>query len=433
METELARIAELAGKTPKIKLQTLVHLINEKTLAMSHQRMPTKKSAGVDEVTKEEYGRNLEENVRDLVERMKRQAYKPQPVKRVYIPKDGTNKKRPLGLPAYEDKLVQSVLNEIFNAIYEQEFLDCSYGFRPKRSCHDALKALDRVIDTKKVNYIVDADIRGFFDNVDHQWTMKFLGERIEDPNILRLVSRFLKAGIMENDEKYDTDMGTPQGGIISPILGNVYLHYVLDLWFEKKIKKESRGEAYLIRYCDDFICCFQYKEDADNFYEKLIKRLKDFGLEMAEDKTKIIEFGRYAEENRAKRGEGKPETFDFLGFTHYCSKSKKGNFIVKRKTSKKKFKAKLRKSKEWLRINMHEPVESLIKRLNAKLVGHYRYYGITNNYEMINSFKFRVTRQLFWVLNRRSQKRSCNWVKFKRMMEIFPIAKPKIYVNMYA
>ena len=433
METELTRIAELARKRPRIKLQTLAHLINEKTLMGSQQEMPAKKAVGVDEKTKEEYGSNLEVNVKNLVERMKRQAYKPQPVKRVYIPKDGTNKKRPLGLPAYEDKLVQSVLSKILNAIYEQEFLGCSYGFRPGRSCHDALKVLDSTIENERVSYIVDADIRGFFDNVEHQWMMKFLGERIEDQNILRLISRFLKAGIMENGQIYDTDMGTPQGGLISPVLGNIYLHYVLDLWFAKKIKKESLGEAHLIRYCDDFVCCFQYKEDANKFYEKLVERLKEFGLEMAEEKTRIIEFGRFAENNRARRGESKPETFEFLGFTHYCSKNSKGYFTVKRKTSKKKFKAKLKKSKEWLKANMHEPVLNLIKRLNTKLIGHYRYYGITGNYSMINSFKFRVTKQLFWALNRRSQRRSCNWNKFNRMLKILPIAKPKIYVNMYA
>jgi RNA-directed DNA polymerase len=370
---------------------------------------------------------------KNLVEKMKRQAYKPMPVKRVFIPKDGTNKLRPLGIPAYEDKLVQSVLNKILNAIYEQEFLDCSYGFRPGRSCHDALKTLDNVIGSKKVSYVVDADIKGFFDNVNHAWLMKFLGERIEDPNILRLISRFLKAEIMENGELLDSDLGTPQGGLISPTLGNLYLHYVLDLWFEKRIREESRGEAYIIRYCDDFICCFQYKEDAMNFYDKLIKRLGEFNLEVAEDKTKIIEFGRFAEENRENRGEGKPEAFYFLGFTHYCSKSRKGKFIINKKTSKKKFKAKLQKSKAWLKKNMHEPIGNIIKSLNAKLIGHFRYYGITGNSSMINSFKYRVTKQLFWVLNRRSQRRSYNWDKFLRMLKIYPIAKAKIYVNMYA
>ena len=433
METELTRIAELAKRRPRIKIQTLAHLINETTIATSHQEMPVKKASGVDQTTKEEYQENLAENIKTLIEKMKKQAYKPQPVRRVYIPKDGTNKKRPLGIPAYEDKLVQAVLNKILNAIYEQEFLECSYGFRPRKSCHEALKVLGQIIETKKVNYIVDADIRGFFDNVDHQWMIKFLEERIADPNILRLIARFLKAGVLEEGKQQDTDMGTPQGGIISPTLGNIYLHYVLDLWFEKKIKKESRGEAYQIRYCDDFICCFQYKEDADKYYEKLAERLQQFKLEVAVEKTKTIEFGRFAEENRTKRGEGKPGTFDFLGFTHYCGKSQKGRFIVKRKTSKKKFKAKLQKSKAWLKENMHEAVDVIIKKLNAKLVGHYRYYGITGNYEMINSFKFRITKQLYWVLNRRSQKRSCNWDKFKRMIKLLPIAKPKIYVSMYA
>lgn len=432
METELARIAELAKRRPRIKLQTLANLINEKTLMISHKEMVAKRATGVDDVTKGEYEQNLKENVESLIEKMKRQAYKPLPVKRVFIPKDGTQKLRPLGIPVYEDKLVQSVLNKILNAIYEQEFLDCSYGFRPGRSCHDALKALDKVIATKKVSYVVDADIKGFFDNVNHEWLMKFLGERIEDPNILRLVARFLKAGIMENRNLLDSDLGTPQGGLISPTLGNLYLHYVLDLWFEKKISKESRGEAHVIRYCDDFICCFQYKEDAMNFYDNLINRLREFNLEIAEEKTKIIEFGRFAEENRANRRESKPQTFDFLGFTHYCSKNRNGKFAIKKKTSKKKFKAKLQKSKEWLRKNMHEPIANIIKSLNTKLVGHYRYYGITGNSSMINSFKYRVMKQLFWVLNRRSQRRSYNWNKFLKMLKIYPIAKAKIYVNMY-
>lgn len=252
METELARIEELAKRRPRIKLQTLAHLINENSIIQSHREMPAKRATGIDETTKEEYARNLEGNVKVLMERLKKQAYKPQPAKRVYIPKDGASKKRPLGLPAYEDKLVQSALNKILTAIYEQEFLDCSYGFRPERNCHDALKAVDRIIGSRKVSYVVDADIKSFFDNVNHDWMMKFVENRIQDPNILRLITRFLRAGVMENGEILETDRGTPQGGIISPTLANIYLHYVLDLWFEKRIKKESRGEAYLIRYADD-------------------------------------------------------------------------------------------------------------------------------------------------------------------------------------
>jgi len=251
LATKLTRIAELAKQRPRAKLQTLIHAIDEESLKEAHSALSANKAVGIDAVSKEEYGEKLQENITDLLSRMKRQAYKPQPVKRVYIPKaDG--KKRPLGIPAYEDKLVQKALNEILTVIYELEFLDCSYGFRPGRSCHDALKEITKIVESKKVSYVVDADIKGFFDNVDHGWMMKFLQDRIQDPNLLRLIQRFLKAGVIEAGEEYETDTGTPQGGVISPTLANVYLHYVLDLWFTVKIKRECRGEAYLIRYADD-------------------------------------------------------------------------------------------------------------------------------------------------------------------------------------
>lgn len=433
LETELARIEELSKRRPRIKLQTLVHLINEQTLKESHNELESGKAAGNDQMTKEEYGRNLEDNIRDLVDRMKRQAYKPQPVKRVYIPKEGKGKTRALGLPAYEDKLVQKCMSKILNAIYETEFLNCSYGFRPGRSCHDALRELDGIIGHKKVRYVVDADIKGFFDNVGHEWMMKFLKERIGDPNILRLIARFLKAGVIEDGKAYETDTGTPQGGVISPILANVYLHYVLDLWFERKVRPGCKGEAYLIRYADDFVCCFQLKKDAEKFYRELVIRMKQFSLDIAEEKTKIIEFGRYAEENRKERGEGKPETFDFLGFTHYCGRTRAGKFALKRKTSRKKFKAKLKKSKAWLKQHMHDPVKELIGKLNKKLVGHYKYYGVSDNYKMINSFKDKVVRQMYQVLRRRGQRKRITWEKYKILLNRYPLAKPKIYVRLYA
>ena len=431
METKLTRIAELAKQRPRIKLQTLIHAIDEESLKAAHSDLEAKKAVGVDAVTKEEYGKKLQENIQDLLDRMKRQAYKPQPVKRVYIPKpDG--KQRALGIPAYEDKLVQKALNEILTVIYETEFLDCSYGFRPGRSCHDALKAVAKIIETRKVSYVVDADIKGFFDNVDHDWMMKFLQERIQDPNLLRLIQRFLKAGVMEAGVEHETDAGTPQGGVISPTLANVYLHYVLDLWFTIKIKRECKGEAYLIRYADDFVCFFENQEDAELYSRKLIERLKKFNLEIAEDKTKKLEFGRYAEERRAKRGVGKPDTFDFLGFTHYCSKSKSGKFRVKRKTSRKKFKAKLKTINKWLYHNMHMEIGTFIQRINAKLVGHFRYYGVTDNSNRIHAFGYKVRRKLFEVLNRRSQKKSLTWEGFAKLNQRFPLAKAKIYVNIY-
>lgn len=378
METEMKRIAEIASKYGRV--QTIVHHINVENLKEKHKKATARKAAGVDGVTKAIYGENLEGNLTNLMERMKRQAYIPQDVKRVYIPKEGSNEKRGLGIPAYEDKLVQSIMADVLTAIYEGNFLDISYGFRPNRSCHDAIKKLGNIIEKKKVNYVVDADIKGFFDNVDHEWMMKFLEHDIEDKNFLRLVKRFLKAGIMEEGKHIRSDVGTPQGGVISPILANVYLHYVLDLWFEKIVKKRCKGEAYIIRYADDFVCCFQYLEEAELFYLSLGKRLKEFGLMIAENKSKIIEFGRFAEENRSKRGDGKLDTFDFLGFTHYCSKSKNGWFRVKRKTSKKKQRTKIAKMKIWLKDRMHEPLADTIKTLNKKLIGHYNYYGITDN-----------------------------------------------------
>jgi len=285
LETKLTRISELAKQRPKVKLQTLMHAIDEESLKASHLVLSADKATGVDAVTKAEYGENLQENITDLLGRMKRQAYKPQAVKRVYIPK-GDGKKRPLGIPAYEDKLVQKAINEILTVIYEPEFLDCSYGFRPGRSCHDALKEVGKILETKNISYVVDADIKGFFDNVDHKWMMKFLQERIQDINLLRLIQRFLKAGIMEQGKRWDTEIGTPQGGIISPTLANVYLHYVLDLWVTVKIARESRGVVSVIRYADDFICFFQYQDDAEAFYEKLIERLGKFNLEIAEEKN---------------------------------------------------------------------------------------------------------------------------------------------------
>lgn len=432
MDTKLARIAEIVDEYPKRKLQTIVHCINAEMLKAKHLGMARKKAPGTDGITKDIYNENLDKNIEQLVENMKKQAYRPQPVRRVHIPKPGSIKLRPLGIPAYEDKLVQGVMADILNVIYEPEFQECSYGFRPGLSCHDAIKALGTIIERKKVGYVVDVDIRGFFDNVDHEWLMKFLEHRIEDKNFLRLIARFLKAGIMEEGKYLRSDVGTPQGGLISPILANIYLHYVLDLWFYKKIRNEMQGECDMVRYADDFACCFQYKHEAEKFYQLLKERLEKFNLEIAEEKTKIIEFGRFAEGNRNGRGEGKPETFTFLGFTHYCSKSKKGIFRVKRNTNKKKFQAKVQNMKKWLWENMHTPFDKLIKKLNIKLRGHYQYYGITDNYRSIRAFYRIVCEHVFKMLKRRTQKNNLTWEKYGKMIEYCPIITPKIYVSVY-
>jgi len=432
METKLARIAAVAKAKPKERFTSLIHLINKEMLIQCHEEMDGKKASGVDDVTKAEYGLKLEENVEDLVARMKRQAYKPQPARREYIPKPGTEKKRPLGIPAYEDKLVQSALAKILNTIYEQDFMECSFGFRPNRGCHDALKLLDKIVNKAQIKYVVDTDIRSFFDNVDHDWMMKFIEHRIEDFNLRRLITRMLKAGIVEAGIKYDTPSGTPQGGVCSPILGNIYLHYVMDLWFEKVVRKHCKGQAYMVRYADDSVFCFQYEEDAQRFYRGLITRLGKFNLEIAEEKTKIIKLNKDNREND-KDDEGKrEESFDFLGFTHYVGKDKNGSKRVKRKTSKKKYKASLLRCKEWMMRNRILPTKQFMKTIKAKIQGHCNYYGITDNRRAVGNFIDEVRSLLFKWLNRRSQKNSFNWSKFVLFLKKYPLPRAKVYVNIF-
>jgi len=432
METKLARIAEMARADPKMRFTSVGHFIDAEALKESHNEMKSGKATGVDGVTKEIYEENVEENLANLVGRLKQKSYRPQPARRTYIPKDEKSM-RPLGIPAYEDKVVQHALKRILEAIYEQDFMDYSYGFRPKRSMHEALKKLTEIIQYGKIGYIVDADIKGFFTHVDHEWLMKFLDLRIGDPNIHRLVRRMLKAGIQEDGEFELTDEGTPQGSVVSPILANVYLHYVLDTWFTVTVKKQCKGQAEMVRFADDFVCCFQYKEDAERFYTALRLRLAKFNLSIAEEKTKIIEFGRYATEKRNQRGEEKPETFDFLGFTHYCSKSQKGTFRVKRQTSGKKFKQKVKIMKTWIRQNRHMEQKEFIQKIRVKLLGHYRYYGVTDNYEKMKDFYGLTTNQIFKWRNRRSQHRSFTWERFQEVVKLFNLPKPQIYVNIYS
>lgn len=433
MDTKLERIAEVARTRPKEKFTSLAHLINKESLANCHKRMDGKKAAGVDQITKEQYEENLEQNLENLVNRMKRQAYKPQPVRRVYIPKAGTDKLRPLGIPAYEDKLVQCVIADILNAIYEQEFLECSFGFRPNRSCHDALRVLNKIVNRKDIEYVVDADIKGFFDHVDQEWMMKFIQYRIIDPNLWRIIARFMKAGVMEAGIRYDAPEGTPQGGPISPILANIYLHYAMDLWFEKRIRKQSKGAAYMVRYADDAVFCFQYEEDAKAFYQQLKQRLKEFNLEVAEEKTKIVRLNKSNKDDddnpEGNKGNG---SFDFLGFTHYVGRDRKGNKCVRRKTSKKKYRASLLKVKEWIKKNRHTPMKKLMKTLTTKINGYCRYYAVTGNRNAVNNFIDEVKRILYKWLNRRSQRKSFDWDKFNLFLRKYPLPKAKVLVNIF-
>jgi group II intron reverse transcriptase/maturase len=424
MENAFCEIASHARKHQK--LQTLMHCVNKETLKEEHCRQETGKAVGVDRATKETYEENLDENLDKLLQSMKSFSYRPQPVRRVYIPKAGTDKLRPLGIPAYEDKLVQGTMRNVLNEIYEGKFMNFSYGFRKGRSCHQAVKEVNRIIMTRKINFIVDADIKGFFDSVDHKWMMKFLGNDIADKNFLRYITRFLKAGVMEELKFHESDKGTPQGGLISPVLANVYLHYALDLWFAVKIQKHCKGEAHMVRYADDFVCFFQYEDEAKRFYEALKTRLAKFGLELAEEKSKIIRFGRNARQNGSK------DSFDFLGFTYVNGKTRDGRYLVRHRTSQKKLTAKMQAVKAWLKWNMHTNVRDLIKTLNAKLRGHYQYYGISGNCKKMCLFYDYTVLQLKKALGRRSQKAKMDWRKFKAILAHTPIAAPKICVNLW-
>lgn len=433
MLEKLRNIAEIARRDKKARLQTLAHLINEESLSWCYGELKKDKSPGIDGVSVEEYGKNLEENLKDLVTRMKTKKYRPQPVKRVYIPKPGKKEKRGLGIPTVEDKLVQLMMKKILEAIFEEDFLDCSFGFRPKRSCHQAINRLDKAVMTKPINYVVEVDVEKFFDNVSHYWLLRCLEERIADENFLLLVRRFLKAGIVEAGIIHKSKEGTPQGGIISPVLANIYLHYVLDLWFTKKFKTKSKCYTELIRYCDDFIVCCESKSDAESFLSQLKERLTKFKLNVSEDKTSIIRFGRNAW-NASKKSGIKVATFNFLGFTHYCTKSRRGKFIMGHKTSKQKLSKAIKDVSAWLK-----KIRNLIqlgdwwKILKAKMIGHYNYFGISGNIRCLQQFCKSVWWMVYKWINRRSQKRSMTIEQYCRYLDWNPLPKARIYYDMYA
>lgn len=403
------------------KLQTIMHYVNRETLIKQHDKQQTGKASGIDGITKEEYEKNLEVNIENLLTRMKRFSYRPKPVRKTYIPKSN-GKLRGLGIPCYEDKLVQGAMADVLNEIYENIFFDFSYGFRPKKNCHQAISQINWLIMTKKVNYILDADIKGFFDNIDHEIMMMFLEHEIEDKNFLRYVRRFLKSGILEDYKYYESDKGTPQGGLISPILANVYLHYVLDNWFNVT-KKSFKGEMYLIRYADDFVVMFQYEDEARKFYNLLIERMHKFKLELAEDKTRILPFGRF---------KGTKEEFNFLGFTFSNGKTLNGKYRPNIKTNKKKLKQKFEVAKKWLHDKMHEPILEVGTSIRKKIIGHYAYYGINGNYSSLLKYYKYLKYTWYYTLRKRGQKNKIKYLDYLRIWNYLDIPTPRIYVNVW-
>lgn len=431
METKLARISQLSKENPDMVFTSIGHLINKELLMECHKTMDGKKAVGIDGVTKEDYGRNLEENLDKLVGRLKQKSYKPQPARRVEIPKDN-GKTRPLSIYCYEDKLVQEALKRVLEAVFEPHFYDEMWGFRPNRGCHKAIQSLNVMLEKRPTSYVLDADIKGFFDHINHDWAVRFIESRIKDPNIIRLVRRMLKGGILEDYRYEKTEEGSGQGSVCSPIIANIYMHYVLVWWFKEKMQPSFRGYSGLTVYADDFVVVFQYKDDAERFYEHLKKRMEHFGMALEENKTRLIEFGRFAEERCAKKGR-KPQTFTFLGFTHYCSHGRNGKFRVKRKTSKKKFAKKCKEVHRIIRDMRTRRLAVIIKKMNQILVGYYHYYGITDNIDSLRNFRRQMRKSLFKWLNRRSQKKSYTWEQFDDMLRTYPLAEPKIYVSVYA
>jgi group II intron reverse transcriptase/maturase len=425
MSTTLSRLTELAKEDPKRKFFSIAHLITPETMYTAFRSLRKEASAGIDGVTYEQYERDAERNIRQLYRRLKDGKYQAQPLRRVYIPKEN-GKQRPISIPALEDKILQKAMVEILTAIYEQDFLECSYGFRPGRGPHQALDEVGRVLRTRLTGWVLEIDITAYFDSIVREQLMEMIEKRVSDGSVIRLIRKWIKVGVIEEGKLLMSERGTGQGQPISPLLANVYLHYVLDEWFEDVVKPRLRGEAHEIRFADDAILCFRYRKDAEKVKDVLAKRFARYGLTLHLEKTRLVEFGRYAEEHAKQKGT-KPGTFDFLGFTHICTRSRGGQFAVHVRTARKRLRRSSQAVAEWCRRNRHEPVEEQQKALNAKLRGHYQYYGRSTNYRSLGQF-YQIVRRIWqkW-LNRRTRGGRTTWDKYEEILRKYPLLPPRV------
>ena len=427
ISTRLQRIAELARNAPGMAIKTLAHHIDMYWITEAYHRTRKDGAPGIDQQTEKEYSENLKENLADLHERFKSGLYKAPPVRRVHIPKGDGTKTRPIGIPTFEDKVLQRAVTMALEAVYEQDFLNCSYGFRPGRSAHKMLEECrDRLIKMGG-GWVLEADIQSFFDTIDHARLREILDQRVRDGVIRRAIGKWMNAGVIEEGKHYHLEKGTPQGGVISPLLANIYLHEVLDTWFEREVKPRLHGEAHLFRYADDFIICFKSEQDAHRVMKVLPLRFERYGLKIHPEKTRLVRFQNPGYGNNAGDNEKKNGSFDLLGFTHYWSKSRRGRWMVKQKTSKKSFKRKLKTFSIWCRANRHLKINRQWGTLTSKLRGHYEYYGTPFNSQNLRNMLYRVTKIWFKWLNRRSQRKSMNWEQFNRLLRRLPLPRPRI------
>jgi len=431
ISTRLYRIAELARQAPEMVIVTLAHHIDLAWMYEAYRQTRKDGAAGSDEVTAAEYAENLDQNLRSLLERFKSGSYFAPPVRRVQIPKGRGDKTRPIGIPTFEDKVLQRAVLMVLEAVYEQDFYDFSYGFRPKRSAHQALDSLWHRLMEVHGGWVVEADISSFFDTLDHKILRSFLDQRVRDGVIRKMIDKWLKAGVLEDGQLRRTTDGTPQGGVISPLLANIYLHEVLDRWFVEQVLPRMSGPAHLIRYADDFVIVFAQESDARRVMEVLAKRFGKFGLALHPEKTRLIDCRRPGGPGKGGGG-GKPPTFDFLGFTHYWGRSRKGRPIVKRKTAQGRFARSLERVALWCRRNRHKPIANQQRYLGAVLLGHYSYYGLTGNGRALGAFRHQLVRIWHYWLRRRSQRRCLTWDRFARLLERSPLPPSKVIHSIY-